>query len=61
MLKVKKAKEEKEAKQTEHDQAKVNKEVVQVSSNEDDFNDEGDEDLVLFNDVKYPLTDAEIR
>ncbi|GKG55312.1 hypothetical protein Tco_0571952, partial [Tanacetum coccineum] len=24
-------------------------------------NDEGDEDLVLFNDVKYPLTDAEIK
>ncbi|GKG29954.1 hypothetical protein Tco_0419852, partial [Tanacetum coccineum] len=33
-------------------------EVVQVSS------DEGysvDEDVVCFNDVKYPLTDAEIR
>ncbi|GKF28731.1 hypothetical protein Tco_0095073, partial [Tanacetum coccineum] len=39
-------------------------EVVQVSSDEDDSSDEGlfgDEDVVLFNDVKYPLTDAEIR
>ncbi|GJS77906.1 hypothetical protein Tco_0727787 [Tanacetum coccineum] len=33
-------------------------------SDEDDFTDEGlfgDEDVVLFNDVKYPLTDVEIR
>ncbi|GKE03871.1 hypothetical protein Tco_1395889, partial [Tanacetum coccineum] len=44
------------AKEAEFDQAKVNK-VVQVSNDEDVF---GDEDLVLFNDVKYPLTDAEI-
>ncbi|GKC75042.1 hypothetical protein Tco_1125816, partial [Tanacetum coccineum] len=39
-------------------------EVVQLSSDEDDSSDEGfygDEDVVLFNDVKYPLTDAEIR
>ncbi|GJY20405.1 hypothetical protein Tco_0392971, partial [Tanacetum coccineum] len=51
-----KAKEAKEAKQAEHDQLKVN-------SDEDVFSNEGvfgDEDLVLFNDVKYPLTDAEI-
>ncbi|GKF80990.1 hypothetical protein Tco_0239592 [Tanacetum coccineum] len=33
-------------------------EVVQVSSDEG-FS--GDEDVVCFNDVKYPLTDAEIR
>ncbi|GKC64660.1 hypothetical protein Tco_1097258 [Tanacetum coccineum] len=52
LLKAKKAKESKEA------ELKVKKEVVQVSS------DEGfsaDEDVVCFNDVKYPLTDAEIR
>ncbi|GJU25402.1 hypothetical protein Tco_1164023 [Tanacetum coccineum] len=39
-------------------------EVVQVSSDDDDSSDEGlfgNEDVVLFNDVKYPLTDAEIR
>ncbi|GKE88564.1 hypothetical protein Tco_1566039 [Tanacetum coccineum] len=38
--------------------------VVEVSSDEEDFGDEGffgDEDVVLFNDIKYPLTDAEIR
>ncbi|GKF59559.1 hypothetical protein Tco_0176345, partial [Tanacetum coccineum] len=49
---AKKAKEAKEA------ELKVNKEVVQVSS------DEGfssDEDVVCFNNVKYPLTDVEIR
>ncbi|GJU55925.1 hypothetical protein Tco_1229639 [Tanacetum coccineum] len=37
--------------------------VVEVSSDEEDFSDEGlfgDEDLVLFNDVKYSLADAEI-
>ncbi|GKB03269.1 putative reverse transcriptase domain-containing protein, partial [Tanacetum coccineum] len=39
-------------------------EVVQVSSNEGDSSEEGvfgDEDVVLFNDIKYPLTDAKIR
>nr|GEU49638.1 hypothetical protein [Tanacetum cinerariifolium] len=39
-------------------------EVVQVSSDEDDSSDEGlsgDKHVVVFNDVKYPLTDAEIR
>ncbi|GJY49165.1 hypothetical protein Tco_0439121 [Tanacetum coccineum] len=49
----------KKAKQAEHDQ-----EVVQLSSDEDDSSDEGffgDEDVVLFNDVNYPLIDAEIR
>ncbi|GKA42330.1 hypothetical protein Tco_0734990 [Tanacetum coccineum] len=45
-------------KEAEHDQLKVNKEVVQLSSDEGFF---GDEDVVLFNDVNYPLTDAEIR
>ncbi|GJW64715.1 hypothetical protein Tco_0116599 [Tanacetum coccineum] len=52
MLKAKKANEAKE------EELKVNEEVVQVSS------DEGfssDEDFVCFNDVKYPLTDVEIR
>ncbi|GKA85527.1 hypothetical protein Tco_0807181 [Tanacetum coccineum] len=52
------------AKKAEHDQLMVNKEVVQVSSDEDDSSDEGffgDEDVVLFNDVKYLLTDVEIR
>ncbi|GKA81546.1 hypothetical protein Tco_0788238, partial [Tanacetum coccineum] len=51
ILKAKKAKEAKEA------ELKVNK-VVQVSSDEGFF---FDEDVVLFNDVKYPLTDAKIR
>nr|GEY94660.1 hypothetical protein [Tanacetum cinerariifolium] len=67
MLKAKKGKEVDEA------ELKVNK-VVQVSSDEDDSNNEGsdeddssdeglfgDEDVVLFNDVKYSLTDVEIR
>nr|GEX65216.1 hypothetical protein [Tanacetum cinerariifolium] len=39
-------------------------EVVQVSSDEDYSSDEaffGDEDVVMFNVVKYPLIDAEIR
>ncbi|GKB11979.1 hypothetical protein Tco_0845902, partial [Tanacetum coccineum] len=54
LVKAKKIKEAKEA------------EVVkaEVSSNKDDSSDEvffGDEDLVLFNHVKYPLSDAEIR
>ncbi|GKE34944.1 hypothetical protein Tco_1454266 [Tanacetum coccineum] len=59
------------AKKAEHDQLMVNKcmvfvvlKVVQVSSDEDDSSDEvffGDEDVVLFNDVKYLLTDVEIR
>ncbi|GJW37038.1 hypothetical protein Tco_0059958 [Tanacetum coccineum] len=38
--------------------------VVKVSSDEEDFSEEGffgDEDVVLFNDVKYSLTDVEIR
>ncbi|GJV87813.1 hypothetical protein Tco_1531751 [Tanacetum coccineum] len=46
------------AKEAEEAKLKVNKEVVQVSSDEG-FS--GDEDDVCFNDVKYPLTDAEIR
>ncbi|GKC45974.1 hypothetical protein Tco_1063696 [Tanacetum coccineum] len=53
-----------EAKEAEEAEFKVNKEVVQLSSDEDDSSDEGcfgDEDVVLFNNVKYPLTDAEIR
>ncbi|GJR11296.1 hypothetical protein Tco_0793948 [Tanacetum coccineum] len=54
LLKAKKAKEAKEAEEAE---VKVNK-VVQVSSDEG-FS--GDEDVVYFNDVKYPLIDAEIR
>ncbi|GJU92889.1 hypothetical protein Tco_1317645 [Tanacetum coccineum] len=52
LVKAQKTKEAKEAK------------VVEVSSNEEDFSDEGffgDEDVVLFNDVKYLLTDTEIR
>ncbi|GKB19404.1 hypothetical protein Tco_0853327 [Tanacetum coccineum] len=51
-VKAKKIKEAKEA------------EVVEVPSDEKDTSDEaffGDEDLVLFNHVKYPLSDAEIR
>nr|GEU60282.1 hypothetical protein [Tanacetum cinerariifolium] len=52
MLKAKKAKEADDA------ESKVSKEVVQVSSDEG-FS--GDEDVMCFNDVKYPLTDAEIR
>ncbi|GKB01111.1 hypothetical protein Tco_0829155 [Tanacetum coccineum] len=72
LLKKKKANEAKEAKNAklakETKKAKKAKEamlaeVVQVSSNEDDSSDEGlfrDEDVVLFNDVKYLLTDAEI-
>ncbi|GJT01174.1 hypothetical protein Tco_0822343 [Tanacetum coccineum] len=51
LLKAKKAKEAKEA---EEAKLKVPKEVIEVSSNED-------EDVVCFNDVRYPLTDAEIR
>ncbi|GJY27611.1 hypothetical protein Tco_0403378 [Tanacetum coccineum] len=60
MLKEMKAK---EAKQVEHDQLKENKELIQISSDEDVSSDEGvlsDGGLILFNDVKYPLTDAEI-
>ncbi|GJW77380.1 hypothetical protein Tco_0139062 [Tanacetum coccineum] len=52
LVKTPKTKEAKEAK------------VVKVSSDEKDFSDEGffdDEDVVLFNVVKYPLTYAEIR
>ncbi|GKB20244.1 hypothetical protein Tco_0854167 [Tanacetum coccineum] len=49
LLKAKKAKEAKEAELTE---------VVEVSSDEGFF---GDEDLVLYNDFNYPLSDAEIR
>ncbi|GJS90796.1 hypothetical protein Tco_0773432 [Tanacetum coccineum] len=55
LLKAKKAKEAKEAEEVE---LKVNKEVVQVSSDEC-FS--GDENVVCFDDVKYPLTDAEIK
>ncbi|GJS32530.1 hypothetical protein Tco_0530912 [Tanacetum coccineum] len=56
--------------QAEHDHLKVIKicilvvlKVNQISSDGDVSSDEGvfgDEDLVLFNDVKYPLTDAKI-
>nr|GEW63132.1 peptidase C48, SUMO/sentrin/Ubl1 [Tanacetum cinerariifolium] len=52
MLKAKEAKEAGEA------ELKVNEEVVQVSS---DKGFSGDEDVVCFNDVKYSLTDTEIR
>ncbi|GJV25869.1 hypothetical protein Tco_1378564 [Tanacetum coccineum] len=52
LLKAKESKEAKEAK------SKVKTEVVEVSSDEGFY---GDEDVVLFNDVKYPLSDAEIR
>ncbi|GJZ07131.1 hypothetical protein Tco_0540924 [Tanacetum coccineum] len=52
LLKAKKAKETKEA------ELKVNKEVTEVSSDEG-FS--GDEDVVCFNDVKYPPTNANIR
>ncbi|GJZ57360.1 hypothetical protein Tco_0612854 [Tanacetum coccineum] len=66
---VKKAKEaELKANKSNEAELKANEamfaEVVQVSSDEDDSSNEGlfgDEDVVLFNDVKYPLTDAEIR
>ncbi|GJV10482.1 hypothetical protein Tco_1352023 [Tanacetum coccineum] len=51
LLKAKKAK---EAKETEEAELKVLAEVTEVSSDED-------EDIVCSNDVKYPLTDAEIR
>ncbi|GKB42999.1 hypothetical protein Tco_0887941 [Tanacetum coccineum] len=49
---------EKNAKEGNETELKMNKEVVQV------YNDEGfsgDEDVVCFNDVKYLLTDDEIR
>nr|GEV79895.1 hypothetical protein [Tanacetum cinerariifolium] len=55
LLKSKKAKEAEEAELVE---------VVEVSNDEEDSSDEGffgDEDLVLYNDVKYPPDDAEIR
>ncbi|GJU29725.1 hypothetical protein Tco_1173314 [Tanacetum coccineum] len=52
------AKKVKEAKEAEEAELKVNKEVVQVSS---DKGFSGDEDVVCFNDVKYPLADYEIR
>ncbi|GKE34343.1 hypothetical protein Tco_1453665 [Tanacetum coccineum] len=54
LLKAKKAKEANEAEKAE---LKVNKEVVQVSSDE---GYSGYEDVVCFNDVKYPLIDDEI-
>ncbi|GJW50798.1 hypothetical protein Tco_0092149 [Tanacetum coccineum] len=54
LLKAKKAK---EAKKAEEAELKVNK-VVQVSS---DKGFSGDEDIVCHNDVKYPLTNVEIR
>ncbi|GJT51022.1 hypothetical protein Tco_0977179 [Tanacetum coccineum] len=53
-----KAKKAKEANEVEEAELKVNKEVVQEPSDEGFF---WDEDVVLFNDVKYPLTDAKIR
>ncbi|GKB39463.1 hypothetical protein Tco_0884405 [Tanacetum coccineum] len=77
LLKIKKEKEAKKANNAKlaKEAKKANKaelkakeamltEVVQVSSDEDDSSDEGlfgDEDVVLFNDVKYPLIDAEIK
>nr|GFB26363.1 hypothetical protein [Tanacetum cinerariifolium] len=48
---------ENEANKVEHDQLKVDKEVIQISSDEAVFTNE---DLDLFNDVKYQLTDVEI-
>ncbi|GJW50376.1 hypothetical protein Tco_0091727 [Tanacetum coccineum] len=48
----------KKAKETKEAELKVKKEVVEVSSDE---RFSGDNDVVLFNDVKYPLSDAEIR
>ncbi|GKD99189.1 hypothetical protein Tco_1383086 [Tanacetum coccineum] len=58
-----KAKKVKEANET-NEAKKGEKEVVEVSSDEEHSSDEGffgDEDLVLYNDVKYPLSNAEIR
>ncbi|GKG31131.1 hypothetical protein Tco_0423619, partial [Tanacetum coccineum] len=52
-----KAKKVKEANET-NEAKKGEKEVVEVSSDEEHSSDEGffgDEDLVLYNDVKYPL------
>ncbi|GKE36085.1 hypothetical protein Tco_1455407, partial [Tanacetum coccineum] len=45
-------------------QNRIKKLSEDFNIDEEDFSDEGffgDEDVVLFNDVKYPLTDAEIR
>ncbi|GKE55053.1 hypothetical protein Tco_1490209, partial [Tanacetum coccineum] len=53
-----KAKKEKETKEADEAELKVNKEVTEVSSDEG-FS--GDEDVVCFNDVKYPPNNAEIR
>nr|GEY27522.1 hypothetical protein [Tanacetum cinerariifolium] len=52
------------AKESEDMPFSIMKEMVQVSSDEDDYSDEGlidNEDVILFNDVKYPPTDAEKR
>ncbi|GJV83923.1 hypothetical protein Tco_1523821 [Tanacetum coccineum] len=64
LLKAKKAKEAKEANEAEDARLNVKKEVVEVCSDEEDSSDEGffcDEDVVMFIDVKYPLSDVEIR
>ncbi|GKE28261.1 hypothetical protein Tco_1443645, partial [Tanacetum coccineum] len=64
LLKAKKTKETKEAGEEEESKEAILAEVVEVSIDEEDSSDEGcfgDEDVVLFNDVKYPLSDAEIR
>ncbi|GJS58429.1 hypothetical protein Tco_0653213 [Tanacetum coccineum] len=52
------AKKAKEAKEAEKAKLKVKKEVVEVSIDE---GDSSDEDVVLFNDAKYLLSDVEIR
>nr|GEU64241.1 hypothetical protein [Tanacetum cinerariifolium] len=69
LLKANEAEEAKlKAKEAEEAELKAKEamlaEVVQLSSDEDAYSNEGffgDEDLILFNDVKYPLTDAEIQ
>ncbi|GJZ33417.1 hypothetical protein Tco_0578853 [Tanacetum coccineum] len=65
LLKKKKANESKKTNEAElKAKEAMLAEVVQVSSDEDDSSDEGlfgDEDVVLFNDVKYPLIDVEIK
>nr|GEY71010.1 hypothetical protein [Tanacetum cinerariifolium] len=60
LLKANESKKAKEAELKAKDAMLVK--VVQVSSDEDASSDECfSKDLILFNNVKYPLTDAEIR
>ncbi|GKE05956.1 hypothetical protein Tco_1397974, partial [Tanacetum coccineum] len=64
LLKAKKAKETKEAEEEKESKEAILAEVVEVSIDEEDSSDGGcfgDEDVILFNDVKYPFSDAEIR